>query len=142
MNSHFNAPLAPRSREVFAHRMEDPWTREIDDAVHARDAVPLCVDCLCPLEGHHWFCPHCGFPAADCVMIMPYLQIFPVAEVLRRGVMGPPENGFAKKFGFVILSLAQYSVFAPIYWYWMARKAGGRPICQAKRHDLKFEEEA
>lgn len=58
-------------------------------------------------------------------MLMPYLQIFTVGEVLRRGVTGPPEKGFAIKAGLVVYSLTQYAVFAPLYWFWMARKARG-----------------
>lgn len=90
--------------------------------------TPLCLNCAAPQGGHRWFCPKCGFPGGEYVVLMPYLQIFTVGEVLRRGVTGPPEKGFAIKAGLVVYSLTQYAVFAPLYWFWMARKARGKPI--------------
>jgi hypothetical protein len=117
----------------------DPWPEEVDLSVRAPDAIPLCIDCLYPQEGRPWFCPHCRYPTGEFVTMMPYLRIFSVGEILRRGVVGPPEKGLALKAGFVLLS-AQYSLFAPVYWYWMVRKSRGRPICYAQRKDLTFEE--
>jgi len=71
---------------------------------------------------------------------MPFLYIFPMGEFLRRGVIGPPEKGFWRKLFFVFYAMAQYSFFAPVYWYWMARKASGRPICQVRRKEILFED--
>jgi hypothetical protein len=132
--------LFRKIREIASKTSPDPWPQEVDLAVKARDAVPMCINCLYPQEGHRWFCPHCAFPTGEYVTIMPYLQIFAVGEVFRRGVIGPPETGFARKAFFVIYSASEYVVFAPIYWFWMARKARGKPICRARRDDLKFEE--
>jgi hypothetical protein len=73
--------------------------------------------------------------------MMPYLQIFPVAEVLRRGVMGPPERRTGVQVFLIILSLTQYAMFAPVYWFWMARRASGRPICYEQRKDIPDEVE-
>jgi hypothetical protein len=127
---------------IARHAPADPWPEEIDHAVRAREAVPLCVNCLCSQDDHPWFCPHCGYPAGEYVTMMPYLQIFAVGEVFRRGVIGPPEKGFALKAFFVLYSISELSVFAPIYWFWMVRKARGKPICQARKVDLEFTEVA
>ena len=127
-------------RRFRASAPPDPWSSEIDQAVKARDAIPVCSNCLYPQAGHRWFCPHCAFPTGDYVTSMPYLQIFAIGEVLRRGVIGLPERGFARKAFFVIFSASEYLAFAPIYWFWMVRKAHGKPICQARRDELKFEE--
>jgi hypothetical protein len=118
----------------------DPWPKEVDISVRAPDAIPLCIDCLYPQEEHPWFCPHCHFPTGECVPMMHYLQIFSLGEVLRCGVIGPPEKGLARKIFLIFLSISQYAIFAPIYWYWMARKSRGRPICHAQRKDIAFEE--
>jgi hypothetical protein len=132
----FTGLLAWRIREIASHARADPWPPEADIAARARDAVPLCVNCLCPQEGHPWFCPHCGFPAGEYVTTMPYLQVFALGELFRRGVIGPPEKGFVQKVFFVLSSAGEYFLFAPLYWFWMARKASGKPICQAKRIEL------
>lgn len=118
----------------------DPWPAEVDQAVRQRDAIPVCVDCLCPQEGHRWFCPHCSFPTGEYVTTMPYLHIFAYAELLRRGVTGPPDKSLGRFLGFAVFSVAQYALFFPAYWFWLARKARGKPICQVKRLDLKFED--
>ena len=60
---------------------------------------------------------------------MPYLQIFVLAEVLRRGVTGSPERRIGVQVFLALLSITQYAVFAPVYWFWMFRRAQGRPIC-------------
>jgi hypothetical protein len=132
----FNGPLARLMRQ----RTPDPWSLDVDRAMRGADAVPLCTNCLYPQDDGKWFCPHCDFPGGEYVATMPYLLIFPMGELLRRGVIGPPEKGFGLKLFFVLYSLAQYSLFAPIYWYWMARKASGRPICQAVRKEIPFED--
>ena len=31
------------------------------------EAIPACLNCLYPQKGHHWICPHCGFPAGEYV---------------------------------------------------------------------------
>jgi hypothetical protein len=126
-------------REVASDVSPDPWSREVDLAVRAKDAIPVCMDCLYPQEERLWFCPHCGFPAGECNNVMPYLQIFSLGELLRRGVVGSPEKGLTLKLGFVLYSF-EYGLFAPIYWFWMERKACGKPICQAQRKELQFEE--
>lgn len=123
-------------REVPA----DPWSPEIDRAVRRRDAVPVCVECLCPQEGHRWFCPHCGFPTGEYVTTMPFLQIFAVGELLRCGVIGPPDKGLSRQVGFLLCSLTQYSLFFPVYWLWLVSRVCGRPIGHPHRLDLRFEE--
>jgi hypothetical protein len=74
----------------------------------------------------------------DYVPMMPYLQVFVVGEVLRRGVMGAPDRR-AGVYAFLILfSLSQYIFFAPLYWFWIMRKAQGKPICQVQRGDIEM----
>jgi hypothetical protein len=117
----------------------DPWPAEIDAAVKDATAEPLCINCLYPQAPHQWFCPHCNYPTGDCVPLMHYLQIFPMGELLRRGVMGPPERRAGVQFFLIVFSTTQYALFAPVYWYWMARRASGRPIGFEVRRDLPEE---
>ena len=132
--------LIYKIREIAGQTSPDPRPQEIDRAVKASDAVPLCMECLYPQDERRWFCPYCGFPAGEYVTTMHYLYIFAIGEVLRRGVIGPPERSLGRKMFFVLCSVWQYSLFAPIYWFWMARKAYGKPVCQAQRKELQFEE--
>jgi hypothetical protein len=136
----YSGPLADLLRQLFQSTTNDPWPHDIDLSVKAKGAIPLCTNCLFPQVDRRWFCPHCSFPCGEFVATMPYLQIFPVGELFRRGVIGPPEKGIGQKLFLVLYSLAQYSLFAPVYWYWMGRKAAGRPIGQAIRKDIVFEE--
>jgi hypothetical protein len=119
----------------------DPWPRDVDEAVNARVAVPLCTSCTYAQVDRRWFCPHCGFPTGEFVTTMPYLYIFALGESMRRGVVGPPERGITRAVFLVLFSASQYTIiFAPIYWYWMIRKAHGRPICESSRKEFDIDE--
>lgn len=126
--------------ELARNRPADPWPAGVDQAVRQRGAVPVCTDCLSPQVGHRWFCPHCGFPTGEYVTTMPYLYIFAQGELLRRGVTGPPDRGRCRPIAFALAALTQFSLFAPVYWFWMVRKARGKPICQVRRVDLPLAE--
>jgi len=66
---------------------------------------------------------------------MPYIGNFVEGEFFRRGVSGPPEPGFLRHLFLVIYATVTYWFFAPVYWYWMIRKAQGRPICAQFRRE-------
>lgn len=130
-------------RAAFSRsRRPDPWSAEIDAAAKDSAAVPLCLNCLLPQAPHRWFCPQCGFPTGDYVPLMPYLQVFMVGEVLRRGVSGPPERRVGVQVFLMVYSVTEYAVFAPIYWFWMLRRAEGKPICTERREPSEIEENA
>lgn len=69
-------------------------------------------------------------------MFNPYLKVFVIGEVMRRGVLGPPEKSTLKIISFVIYSITHFPYAAPLYWYWMMRKQQGRPICAVIRREL------
>lgn len=119
----------------------DPWPPELDAQVRQRDAVPVCTNCLFPQQEHLWFCPHCHFPTGEYVTVMPYLNIYAQGELLRRGVSGPPDPSVFRRLFHVLFSVQYYSVLAPLYWFWMWRKADGRPIASLNRPDLPREDE-
>jgi hypothetical protein len=127
-------------RRVASRSAPDPWPWDIELAIKARVAVPLCTNCVYRQVVRQWFCPRCGFPAGEFVTTMPYLHIFALGESMRRGVMGPPEKGFVRALFLVLFSTCQYGIFAPIYWFWMVRKARGRPIGAYSRNNFTFDQ--
>lgn len=126
----------------FQKMPKDPWPDEIDREVRSSEARPVCTNCLFPHAGHHWICPHCGFPGGEYLTVMPYLQVFPLGEFFLRGVTGAPERNAPKTIMFVIVALLNYNIFAVIYWYWMVRRAVGVPIREERRPELHFEDDA
>lgn len=133
----YNGPLA---RVFWAdYAMVDPWPAEVEAEVRRADAVPLCPNCLAPQGPHPHFCPHCAFPTGDRVAAMHYLSVFVVGELVRQGVSGPPERRRGVLTFLIVLGVVQYSVFAPVYWYWLWRRARGRPICNGQRQPLPDE---
>jgi hypothetical protein len=125
---HFNGPLARWLRRALTPT-PDPWSAEVTTQVNSDSAVPLCPDCLLVQGPNRWFCPRCGFPTGDYVAVMPYLQVFVVGELFRRGVSGLPERRKGVQCFLVIYSLCEYTIFAPVYWFWMYRRSRGGPIC-------------
>jgi hypothetical protein len=132
--------LAAWLRHVASRTASDPWPRDVDLEVRDPGCVPLCVSCLLPQPGRPWLCPRCAYPSGDYVTLMPYLQNFALGELFRRGVAGPTERGFGRAAILVLLSAGEYQLFAPVYWFWMYRKARGRPICQARPEPLAIED--
>lgn len=133
----FNGPLAQLLRAAIPPGRPDPWPAEIDREIRQPTARPLCINCLCPQDGHRWFCPHCGYPSGDQVMFMPYLQVFCMGEALRQGVLGPPDRRVGVHLFLFVYSLSQYAMFAPVYWFWMLRKWQGHPICEEQRRPVQ-----
>ena len=129
----FGRPLIQRTYRFFFERKplyEDPWSPEDDAAAKHPAASKLCLRCLQPIPPapQVWFCPNCGAATGDCNNSMPFLYIFSMGELLRRGVVGKPEKGFLPKLFLVFFSIGQYAVFAPIYWFCMYLKSIGEPI--------------
>ena len=135
----YNGPLTRFIRNTIALGRSDPWPADIDAEARDPRAVPLCLNCLCPQERHVWFCPVCGYPTGDYVATMPYLPALLNGEFFRRGVMGPPENRIGVQVFLVVYSAASYLFFAPLYWYWMIRRARGKPICFEREWDFEIE---
>ncbi len=94
----------------------NPWSYELDAAVRALDAIPVCHRCTTPCELPVWFCPACGAAIGPYNNILPFIQIFSIGEVLRSGV--GPEAHFTpfRTVAYVALGLTQYGFFAPLYF--------------------------
>jgi hypothetical protein len=99
----------------------DPWGQEIAEALESPDATPVCPHCQCPEMANRWFCPECGHAVGDYNNVSPYLYLFSLGEVLRAGTSGRFRKSWLTVTGFIILSLTEYVVFAPIYWFFLFR---------------------
>lgn len=105
----------------------DPWGPEVAEALEQPDATPLCPRCQCPHELNHWFCPECGHSVGDYNNFSPYLYLFSLGEVLRDGTSGRFRKSWLTVTGYLMLSLIEYVVFAPIYWFFLFRNLSAKP---------------
>ena len=99
----------------------NPWGPEIDEQMERPDAVPICTRCLEPHSSEARFCPNCGAPVDTLVNYGPYLYIFSLGHLFRIGSFGDFRCTRLTIAGFVVASLCNYSIFAPIYWFFLAK---------------------
>jgi|SRR5436189_3646285 len=99
----------------------DPWDDEIAAAIGGEDATPLCHHCLAPHDPSLNFCPDCGAAVGMYTNWMPYPYVFSLGHVLRIGTSGDFKRSPLNIVGFVLLSSAEYTFFAPIYWIMLSR---------------------
>lgn len=99
----------------------DPWGPEIAAALEQPDATPVCPHCQCPHEATRWFCAECGRSVGDYNNLNPYLYLFALGEVLREGTSGRVRKSWLTVTGYLVLSLIEYAVLAPIYWFFLFR---------------------
>lgn len=102
----------------------DPWGSEVSEALNQPNAMPICPHCQCPHEASRWFCPECGRGVGDFNNINPYLYLFSIGEVLREGTSGRIRKSWLTITGFLVLSLIEYALLAPIYWFFLFRNLG------------------
>jgi hypothetical protein len=95
----------------------DPWSAEIEESLQQADATPVCHRCLSPYPDDIWFCEACGAAVGPYNNFMPYVCIFSQGEVLRNGVTDKLRVSRLTIVGYLLYSLGNYLVFAPIYWF-------------------------
>ena len=95
----------------------NPWSPEVESSVHLPEADPICPKCFTPQPPGQWFCEHCNSAVGDYNNWMPYVREFSQGEVFRNGVTEKIRINTLTVFGYLILSLSAYLVFAPVYWY-------------------------
>ncbi len=97
----------------------DPWGAEVSQALV--EAPPLCLHCQTPHSEAACFCPNCGAAVGEFNNVSPYLYIFSLGEALRAGTQDrAPRRGLALA-GYVLIALAEYAIFAPVYWFFLFR---------------------
>jgi len=100
----------------------DPWNEGIATEIESEEAVPLCHRCLTAHESSADFCPNCGAAVGQYTNWLPYPYLFSVGHTLRIGTSGEFRRSPLTVFGFFLFSLAEYTLFVPIYWIVFLRK--------------------
>ena len=97
----------------------DPWSAELETSVQGPDAVPVCHHCFTPCPQRGWFCENCGCAVGPYNNWMPFIHIFSEGEVFRNGVADKMRATPLTIGGYLLSSLGNYLVFAPIYWFFL-----------------------
>jgi hypothetical protein len=114
-----NAPVHP-----------DPWDEATETAVRQDNAVLVCHHCLSEVAPGQWFCEHCSCAVGPYNNLMPFISVFSEGEVFRNGALDKVRRSPVTVIGYVLYSVTQFLIFAPIYWYFLFRnlrrcKTGG-----------------
>jgi len=107
----------------------DPWDKEIEEAIQADDAVPLCPHCLAPQESETWFCAECGCSVGRYNNVNPYLYAFSLGDLFRNGTTGRVRPRPLVIIGFIMLSfwvcvgvsvqVTAIPIFLAVLAYWV-----------------------
>jgi hypothetical protein len=116
----------------------DPWDAEIANAMEEETAEPLCYHCLAPQKEIRWFCPECGASVGPYNNYDPYLRLFSQGQLLRSGVLDQVPRRPLIILGYIILPLAFFSIFAPVYWYFLIRNLNRPSIENAELADAQI----
>lgn len=112
---------------AFAHWLTagpvspDPWDAETAAALANANARPICHRCLRENDPQADFCEACGATIGQYTNWLPYPYIFSLGHTLRIGSAGEYRRAPWLVCGFLLLSAAEYVIFAPIYWFMMLR---------------------
>ncbi len=94
----------------------NPWPDDLDAAVRAHDAIPVCHRCSTPCELPIWFCTCCGTSVGPYNNILPFILIFSIGEVLRSGVQPTARFTMLTVPGYIIVAMHSGLILAPIYY--------------------------
>lgn len=94
----------------------DPWDAVTEKKLSAPEMEQTCHHCSTPQKSDAWFCPHCGNAVGPYNNLMPFVCVFSMGEVLRNGVTNKTRSNPLIIIGYVIYSLGNYLLFAPLYW--------------------------
>jgi hypothetical protein len=97
--------------------LPDPWDEQVAAEVARDEAPALCHHCLAPHDSLVNFCPDCGAPVGAYTNWLPYPWLFSVGYTLRAGTSGNFKRSPLTIIGFFLFGAAEYSFFAPIYWF-------------------------
>ena len=93
----------------------DPWGTEVEEAVEREEAVPVCPHCLTPQQHNGWFCPNCGSTSGQYGNYLPNVYIFSIGDAVRAGVQQRSQWSPLLVTGYVLIAIAYFSIFAPVY---------------------------
>lgn len=98
----------------------DPWDKQVTVDLDEEAATPLCHRCLSPHDNLTNFCRECGAPVGTYTNWLPFPYLFSIGHTMRIGTSGEYRRTALTVFGFLLLSVAEYAFFAPIYWFMFA----------------------
>jgi hypothetical protein len=108
-------------------RQPDPWGEQVSRELDSPNAAPVCHRCLTEQTEQAHFCPKCGTAVGAFNNWLPLEQLYSEGEVFRNGTnMNLPRRPLVV-VGYLLISLAAYSIFAPAYWYFLFRNLFRRP---------------
>jgi hypothetical protein len=116
----------------------DPWDAEIANAMEQETAEPLCYHCLAPQKQISWFCPECGASVGPYNNYDPYLRLFSQGQLLRSGVLDQVPRRPLIILGYIILPLAFFAIFAPVYWYFLIRNLNRPSVATVESADSEI----
>ena len=106
----------------------DPWDAKIAAGPEDDLSVPVCHHCFTPLEPRGWYCPQCNSSVGPYNNCLPFPRAFALGEVFRNGVHEHIGGGAIVVLGYLLSSAVQYSIFAPVYWYFLFKNLANYPI--------------
>jgi len=102
----------------------DPWDASIASEIERNESAPLCHRCLTAHDSAADFCPVCGVTVGQYTNLLPYPYLFSVGHTLRIGTSGEYKRSPLTVCGFFLISLAEYTLFAPLYWVLLLWRLG------------------
>jgi hypothetical protein len=102
-------------------RKADPWDEQINASIDSPESEPTCHRCFHEHSELVHFCPHCGAAVGVCNNLLPFEYLFSEGEVLRNGTTLKTRRSVPVLGGYLLFSLAVYSIFAPVYWFFLFR---------------------
>ena len=99
----------------------NPWDEQVEQSIQGSDATPICRRCLEPYEESARYCSHCGLPVDALVPLSPFHQVFAIGDVLLTGTQRKFPVNWMTITGYILLSMVQYLIFAPFYWFCLLR---------------------
>ena len=106
----FDGPVSP-----------DPWDESIGTAVRDGDAKSVCHRCFAEQAETTCFCLQCGAAVGEYNNYLPFEYLFSEGEALRNGTRLKHRKSFLVVGGYLLFSTAVYTVFAPVYWFFLFR---------------------
>jgi hypothetical protein len=95
----------------------NPWPEELDEVVNQHDCKVICPRCITPQHNQAWFCPKCGAAVVPYNNTMTFLNVFSTGEMLRAGTGTHLKKTPLVMIGYLMVSLVEYLLFAPIFLY-------------------------
>lgn len=95
----------------------DPWDDATEQTLSEPEAVEVCHRCFTEQPDNAWFCRRCGSAVGPYNNLMPYVCIFSEGEVFRNGASGHVRRSPLVVAGYLLLSLATFGLFAPLFWF-------------------------